>query len=135
VLVKLDKIDLVLGSTDNGERSEKDLRTILSISIKDKRTLVEQQIPGSSGNRLQDNGTEPVQISLEGELNGEDSSKAVKEIYKLYEAGLPVSFYSSLAAIAEVAKVDIENLQIEKAQGSAFHYGYRIDLKEHREQA
>lgn len=133
MLVKLANIDLALGSTDDGERSEKDLRTVVAIATKDKRNLIEQQIPGSSGNHLQDSGTEPVQISLEGELNGANSANTMKEIYAIYDAGKHVSFYSNLAAIADVTEVVIENLQVDKALGTAFHYTYKIDLKEYRQ--
>jgi uncharacterized protein DUF6046 len=129
--VKLGNVDLAVGSTDDGERHEELLKTILSISIKDKRNLVEQQIPGSSGNHLQDTGPEPVQISLEGEINGEKASEAIQDIYKIFEAGKTLSFHSDLAAIANVTKVNIESFQVDKAPGSAFHYGYKMELKEH----
>ena len=129
--LKLGKVDLVQVSTDDGERHQK-LRTILSISIKDKRKIVEQQIPGSAGNRLQDQGTEPVQISLEGEIFGEDASKTIEDIYDLYEAGLALSFESNLAAIADVNKVSIENFQVNKSPGTEMHYGYTMELKEDR---
>ncbi len=124
-------IDLAQRSTDDGERHQK-LRSILSISIKDKRNIVEQKIPGSSGNRLQDHGPDPVQISLEGEIFGEDASKTIEDIYKIYEAGKPISFQSDLAAIADVSKVSIENLQVNKTPGTEMHYGYTMELKESR---
>lgn len=127
-------IDLAQGSTDDGERHQK-LKTILSITIKDKRNLVEQKIPGSSGNRLQDHGADPVQISLEGEIYGEDASKTIEDIYKIYEAGKPLAFHSDLAAIAEVSKVSMENLQVNKALGTEMHYGYTMELKESRASA
>jgi hypothetical protein len=129
--IKLGGIDLTQGSTDDGERHQK-LKTILAISIKDKRKLVEQKIPGSAGNRLQDEGTEPVQISLEGEIFGEDASKTVEEIYDIYEAGLPLEFHSNLGAIAEVSKVSMENLQVNKSPGTEMHYSYTMELKESR---
>ena len=132
LIVKLKDIDLAVGSTDKGERFEEDLRTILSISTKDKRIIIEHPILGSSGNLLQDNGTVPVQISLEGEIHGQEASKTIRDLSRIYEAGDPVPFHSDLGAIAEVSKVKIENLQVNKAVGSAYHYGYRIDLKEDR---
>ena len=131
MLIKLGQIDLALGSKDDGKLQEK-LRSILSISIKDKRNLVEHRIPGSSGNRLQDNGRQPAQISIEGEIYGEDASETIKQIYSVYEAGKPVSFHSDLTAIADVNNVDIENLQVNKSMGTGYHYGYKIDLKERR---
>jgi hypothetical protein len=131
VRIKLGNVELVQGSTDDGERHQK-LKTIVSISIKDKRNIVEQKIPGSSGNRLQDHGTEPVQISLEGEIFGEDASKTIKEIYDIYEAGAALEFHSDLAAIADVSKVSIETLQVNKSPGTEMHYGYTIELKEKR---
>ena len=126
--IKLGEVELAQGSKDDGVRHQK-LRTILSISIKDKRNLVEQKIPGSSGNRLQDNGPEPVEISLEGEIYGEEASDTIKEIYKIYEAGEALPFHSDLTAIADVSKVMIENLQVNKSIESASHYGYTITLK------
>jgi hypothetical protein len=131
MLIKLGSIDLSLGSTDDGERHE-ELRSILSISIRDKRNLVEHRIPGSSGNRLQDIGSEPAQISLEGEIYGEKSSKTIENMYSVYEAGAPLSFHSDLTAIADINKVIIENLQVTKSMGTGYHYGYKIDLKEHK---
>ena len=129
MLIKLGDIDLALGSKDDGERHE-ELRSILSISIKDKRNLVEQKIPGSLGNRLQDNGPEPAQISLEGEIYGENASKTIDNMYRVFEAGMPLSFHSDLAAIADISKVTIENLQVNKSGGTDFHYGYTLELKE-----
>lgn len=132
MIVRLKDIDLALRATDKGERYEEDLRTILSISTKDKRIIIEHTILGSSGNLLQDTGTLPVQISLEGEMHGQDASKAIRDLHGIYEAGDPVPFHSDLAAIAEVGNVKIENLQVNKVEGSGAHYGYRIDLKEDR---
>jgi len=131
MLVKLGEIDLALGSKDDGKLQER-LKSILSISIKDKRNLVEHRIPGSSGNRLHDTGREPAQISIEGEIYGDDASEKIKEIYAVYEAGKPVSFHSDLTAISDIKNVDIENLQVNKSMGTGYHYGYRIDLKEKR---
>jgi hypothetical protein len=131
MLIKLGTIDLALGSKDDGKLQEK-LRSILSISIKDKRNLVEHRIPGLSGNRLQDSGREPAQISIEGEIYGEDASETIKEIYSVYEAGESLPFHSDLTAIADINKVTIENVQVNKSMGTGFHYGYRIDLKEEK---
>jgi DNA circularisation protein N-terminus len=131
MLIKLGTIDLALGSKDDGKLQEK-LRSILSISIKDKRNLVEHRIPGLSGNQLQDSGREPAQISIEGEIYGEDASETIKEIYSVYEAGESLPFHSDLTAIADINKVTIENVQVNKSMGTGFHYGYRIDLKEEK---
>lgn len=128
MIVKLKDIDLALRATDKGERYEEDLRTILSISTKDKRIIIEHTILGSSGNRLEDNGTMPVQISLEGEMHGQEASKTIRALHEIYEAGDPVPFHSDLAD----ANVKIENLQVNKVEGSGAHYGYKIDLKEDR---
>lgn len=132
--IKLGSVDLVQRSTDDGERQQK-LRTILAISIKDKRKIVEQQVPGSAGNRLQDQGAELVQISLEGEIFGEEASKTIEDIYDIYEAGAPLSFHSDLAAIADVNKVSIENLQVNKSPGTEMHYSYTMELKESKAQS
>jgi hypothetical protein len=131
MLIKLGNLDLALGSKDDGARHE-ELRSILSISIKDKRNLVEQRIPGSSGNRLQDHGRQSAQISLEGEIYGEKSSKTIENMYLIYEAGAPLSFHSDLTAISDINKVVIENLQVTKSTGTAYHYQYKIDLKEQK---
>ena len=96
---------------------------------------MEQQVPGSAGNRLQDQGAEPVQISLEGEIFGEEASKTIEDIYDIYEAGAPLSFHSDLAAIADVNKVSIENLQVNKSPGTEMHYSYTMELKESKAQS
>ncbi len=130
MLIKLEDMDLALGSKEDGVTQE--LRTILTIAIKDKRNLVEHKIPGSSGNRLHDNGREPAQISLEGEIYGENASKTIEELYSIYESGYPLSFHSDLTAIADINKVTIENLQVNKSVGTGYHYGYKLELKEHK---
>jgi len=131
MLIKLGSIDLALGAPSRDDvKFQERIRSILSISIKDKRNLVEHKIPGSSGNRFHDNGREPAQISIEGEIYGKDASDTIKEIYSVYEAGDPLPFHSDLTAIADINKVTIENLQVNKSIGNAFHYGYTMDLKE-----
>jgi uncharacterized protein DUF6046 len=134
VQIKLGDLDLVQRSTDDGERQQK-LRTILAISIKDKRKIVEQQIPGSSGNRLQDLGYEPVEISLEGEIFGEDASKTIEEIYDIFSKGQALDFHSNITAIADVSKVSITNLQVNKSPGTEMHYSYTMSLKDSKGQS
>lgn len=122
-------IDLTQGSKDDGERRQ-ELRTILSISLQDKRNIIEQRVPGSSGNVLQDLGPSPVIISLEGEIYGSEASSTVEDIYKIYDAGKPIEFHSDLAAIAEVNKAFITKLQINKSQDSEMYYSYSMELRE-----
>jgi hypothetical protein len=131
--VRLNDIDLALASTNNGQPYEEDLRTILSISTKDRRIIIEHTILGSSGNILQDMGTEPVQITLEGEMHGSEASKTIRRLHEIYEKGEPVKLNSDLASISEVSRVKIENFQVNNPVGLKYHYVYTLDLKEDRD--
>lgn len=130
--IKLDQIDLAKPATPH-DPNNPDLRTILWLSIVDKRNLVEVDIPGSSGNILQDNGAEPVLISLEGEITGKGASDTVEKLISKYEGGKPLSFYSDLTAIADVSKVLIEKLETKEILGSVSKFTYKIDLRESRQ--
>lgn len=121
-------IDLIQPMTVDSDGNQS-VRSILSISLKHKRALIELKVPGSTGNILQDLGPAPVEIALEGEIFGQNASTAIEEIYELYEQGKPVSFSSTMSIIGNLRNVTFENFQVNKPPGTNMHYTYTMQLK------
>ncbi len=141
--VKLDDIDLIKVVKGNGggegeaaaesDSHLQEIRTIYGMRIVDRRNIVEIEIPGSSGNLLQDMGCDPVKITLAGEIMGEKASETIEHVFTKYNAGTPFEFHSDLTAIAEVNKVVIENFAVEEIGGSISRYRYVMTLLEYKE--
>jgi len=76
-------------------------------------------------------GREPVQISFDGIIYGEEAKDTLKGIRDKFKAGNPVPFRSDLTGIAEVSQVLIEDLQVLDISGSPKNFKYRIKLREY----
>jgi hypothetical protein len=140
VSVKLDDIDLIkVVKGDEGQGGAEssshlqEIRTIYGMRIVDRRNIVEIEIPGSSGNLLQDMGCNPVKIAFAGEIMGEKASETIEQIFVKYNSGTPLEFHSDLTVIAEVNKVVIENFGVEEIGGSISRYRYVMTLLEYKE--
>jgi hypothetical protein len=131
--IQLGDIDLIQRSKDYGERQQ-NLRTVLSLSTKDKRRIIELQIPGSQGNKLQEMGPEPLEINLEGEMYGSDASDAIQSLQKLFESGKLQKFSSNLSAFRDISKVSILGLDVTRTLGTEMHFSYSIQLKQSEEE-
>jgi hypothetical protein len=127
--VKLDDLDL---SKKNGSASTglHELRTVNNITILDKRSVVEIEIPGKDGNILQDMGREPAKIIIVGELMGEKSRVALESMISKADENKPCQLATEKLQGIEINKVLIEDLSYEEIAGTSNRYSYRIVLKE-----
>lgn len=134
MVVYLDTIELENKTQNQDNDGILEARTVTKIDVLDKRHVVELDIPGSSGNVLQDMGAEPVRIFLVGEFMGKDSKKGLEQLRSKYDTNQPVAFSSDLTtSVAEVSKVLIEHLYVEEIAASVHKYRYHMVLKEHKE--
>jgi carboxypeptidase family protein len=131
--VKIDDLELIKRVDDSDTHVVKEIRSVSSIEMDDKRAIVELRIPGAEGSILQDLGRLPVVVTFEGELQGEDAKTTLQNLRAKFKAGKPLSFSSDLTGVAEVTQVLIEDLHIDEGMGSSSTYEYTLTLREYIE--
>jgi hypothetical protein len=133
--IKLDDLELVKRVAEEANSRVNEIRTLQAIHVKDKRDSVELEIPGSIGNLIQDMGTEPVVISVFGEMIGEYAWQTLEKIKAKYDTNEPFDFTSDLVEILEINKVILKQFYFEQIAGSADRFRYHMVLKEYNEPA
>ena len=131
--VKIDDLELIKRVDDSDTNVVKEIRSVSSIEMDDKRAIVELRIPGAEGSILQDLGRFPVVVTFEGELQGEDAKITLQNLRAKFKAGKPLSFSSDLTGVAEVTQVLIEDLHVDESMGSSSTYEYTLTLREYIE--
>src|SRR5712692_2451420 len=131
--VKIDDLELIKRIDDSDTHVVKEIRSVSSIEMDDRRSIVELRIPGAEGSILQDLGRLPVVVTFEGELQGEDAKTTLQNLRAKFKAGKPLSFSSDLTGVAEVTQVLIEDLHIDESMGSSSTYEYTLTLREYIE--
>ena len=111
-----------------------EIRNIFYLYIRDRRNIVELEIPGSQGNIIQDMGFDAIKVELFGEVIGQNARTCIESLRDKYNSKKPVSFSSEITSIAEIINVIIEYFYIEEAAGSPFRYKYYVFLREHTEE-
>lgn len=110
-----------------------EVRNISNISTKDKRSIVELEIPGMEGNVFQDLGRSPVEISFDGSIQGKDAKNKLETIRSKFKQGIPLSFNSDISGATDVTQVLIMDLRVEDTAGATNRFRYSIVLKEYKE--
>jgi hypothetical protein len=129
--LELDGITLIRHVRDPDTGATTLVHSVHNLNVSEKRSIVEHTIPGLQGSVLQDLGREPVRISFEGLIFGEEALQFVEQIRFKYKAGAPVPFSSDLSGVAEVTQVLIEELQVEEVGGVINTYTYWMVLREY----
>ena len=130
--IELDKIPLIKQKRDDVTGKTKLLNSVHNLKVEDKRSVVEHKIPGMEGGVLQDLGREPVQISFEGVIHGEEAKELLKNIRSKFKSGEAVPFASDLSSVADVTDVVIADLEYNEISGSPNSYKYSVTLKEYK---
>jgi hypothetical protein len=130
--IELDKIPLIKQKRDDDTGKTKLLNSVHNLKVEDKRSVVEHKIPGMEGGVLQDLGREPVQISFEGVIHGEEAKELLKNIRSKFKSGEAVPFASDLSGVADVTDVVIADLEYNEISGSPNSYKYSVTLKEYK---
>ena len=130
--IELDKIPLIKQKRDDETGKTKLLNSVHNLKVEDKRSVVEHKIPGMEGGVLQDLGREPVQISFEGVIHGEEAKELLKNIRSKFKSGEAVPFASDLSGVADVTDVVIADLEYNEISGSPNSYTYSVTLKEYK---
>ena len=85
-LLCLSKLSIKIGGIDLVKRVQdgvlQEVRTVSTMKTLDHRNIVELDIPGSSGNVLQDMGCDSSKIVFTGEMTGKDSRDALEKSKK-----------------------------------------------------
>jgi hypothetical protein len=130
--IELDKIPLIKHKRDDETGKTKLLNSVHNLKVEDKRSVVEHKIPGMEGGVLQDLGREPVQISFEGVIHGEEAKELLKNIRSKFKSGEAMPFASDLSGVADVTDVVIVDLEYNEISGSPNSYKYSVTLKEYQ---
>jgi len=130
--IEIAGIKLLKHTRDTDSGKTKVMNTVTNIDVKDRRRIVEHRIPGMEGGVLQDLGREPVQISFEGVIHGEEAKELLKNIRSKFKLGEAVSFASDLSGVADVTDVVIADLEYNEISGSPNSYKYSVTLKEYK---
>ena len=107
-----------------------EIRTVSAMRIVDHRSVIELDIPGSSGNVLQDMGSDSAEIIFTGEMTGKNSRDAIAKLREKYDKNKPTEFSSTIATLADISQVLIEELYIEQNAAHPNKYRYRMTLHE-----
>lgn len=131
--VKIDDLELIKRVDDSDTHTVKEIRSVSSISMDDRRAIVELRIPGAEGSILQDLGRRPVVVRFEGELQGEDAKTTLENLRAKFKSGKPLPFSSDLTGVAEVTQILIEDLHVDESMGSSSNYEYILTIREYIE--
>ncbi len=131
--VKIDDLELIKRIDDSDTHVVKEIRTVDSVSMDDRRAIVELRIPGAEGSVLQDLGRRPVVVRFTGELQGEDAQTTLENLRAKFKSGKPLPFSSDLTGVAEVTQILIEDLHVEESMGSSNTYTYTLTIREYIE--
>jgi len=129
--LRLDEIDLIKRLGEDSTFA--DIRAIHAINLLDRRNLIELHIPGSEGNMIQEMGSEPVEISIFGEMMGASALQILQRLRKKHAANKSFNISSDIAGIVDVNKVIMQEFYIEEFAGSVGRFRYHMLLKEFKD--
>jgi hypothetical protein len=129
--IELDKMKLVEHLRDKDTGTTKALKSIYNISINDKRRIVELKVLGMQGGVLQDFGRDPVVVSFEGIIFGENAKEALEMLRSKYKLGQALDFLSNISGIAEITQVLVEEFIVDDISTALNRYHYFMRLKEY----
>lgn len=110
-----------------------ELTGLQDIRTTDARSLVQQRGPGQAGSVAQDLGREPVVVTMEGLLLGEDPHAALEELRQAQTDARPLAFAADAIAGAELTDVLIEDLQVRQLSGYRERYSFYLRVREYTE--
>jgi hypothetical protein len=128
--LKLGDIDLIKREDKSGAVIE--IRSVQSLSLYGRRSIVELSIPGSDGNVFQDMGRNPSVITFEGELIGSKAESTAQSLKEKFELRIPVPFASDIALVRDITSVIIEKFTVHFIGGENLGIRYSLFLKEHK---
>lgn len=128
--IKLDDLELVKREDKDGVILE--TRSIINVTLSNRRQVYEIKVPGYDGSVFQDFGRYPVTIVVEGLLTGPNSKNTFKDLNSKFREGKPVQFVSDIPSITEVSEVIIESFRAVIVSSSPTSYWYILVLKEHK---
>lgn len=110
-----------------------ELTGLQDIRTADTRSLVQQRGPGQAGSVAQDLGREPVVVTMEGLLLGDDPHAALEELRQAQTDARPLAFAADAIAGAELTDVLIEDLQVRQLSGYRERYHFYLRVREYTE--
>ncbi len=110
-----------------------ELTGLQDIRTQDARSLVQQRGPGQAGSVAQDLGREPVVVTMEGLLLGDDPHAALEELRQAQTDARPLAFAADAIAGAELTDVLIEDLKVRQLAGYVERYHFYLRVREYTE--
>lgn len=104
------------------------LEGIEYIEALESRALVEHRVPGLAGNYLQDMGSVPDAIVIEGSRYGDDARDGfLSGIRGIFNKGEPTTFVADINTATDITDVVIEDFQAaESSDSQSFRYMLRL---------
>lgn len=128
--IRLDDLELVKRVDEEGVILE--TRSIINVTLSNRRQVFEIKIPGYDGSVFQDLGRYPVTILVEGLLTGPNSKNTFQDLNSKFRLGKPLQFVSDIPSITEISEVIIESFRATIVSYSPTSYWYFLVLKEHK---
>ncbi|MEM1986446.1 MAG: hypothetical protein QXG36_03250 [Nitrososphaeria archaeon] len=128
--IKLDDLELVKRVDKEGVVLE--TRSIINVTLSNRRQVYEIKIPGYDGSVFQDFGRYPTTIIVEGLLTGPNSKNTFQDLNSKFKLGKPIQFVSDIPSITEISEVMIESFRATIVSYSPTSYWYILVLKEHK---
>jgi hypothetical protein len=127
--LKLDDIELIKREDNSGV--VKEIRSVHSLTVHSKRSIVELSIPGSEGNVFQDMGRSPSTVSFEGAIIGPQAADTAQSLKAKFEMKKALPFSSDMAIIGDITSVLIDRFSVSFLGGALLEIHYSIVLKEY----
>lgn len=128
--IKIDDLELVKRVDENGVILE--TRSIINVTLSNRRQVFEVKVPGYNGSVFQDFGRYPVTIMVEGLLTGPNSKNTFQELSSKFRLGKPLQFSTDIPSITEISEVLIESFRATIVSLSPTSYWYILVLREHK---
>jgi len=113
-----------------------------SVKISEQRVIASQQVPGREGDVLQDMGSSPATISMEGKIfayptaeaegtTGQSKETILMELRTKLMSGGVKSVTASLLNPLNTTEYLVENFDYSEVGGRPFEYTYSLSLKQY----
>jgi hypothetical protein len=110
-----------------------ELPQVQEITTIERRVVAEHKHPGMEGSILQNMGTRPTRLTIQGIATGASALSFIQRLEELFQSGKSLSFMADIVADARVEEVIIDDLRTQEMAGKPQRYSYALTLREYIE--
>ncbi len=104
------------------------------IGAQERRRLREIPVPGLGGSYHQDLGAHPLNLRLEGSLQGDDNRDGfLEKVRKMFTDGKPVDFVADIITATTIEKMIVASLDVEESSEIPDTFRFAITLLQYTE--